>query len=131
MVDNNIGTAKEQYDMFDKAFTTDLKNFKNPKSLYTYFKLYYDMYTEGKSGIQLSDVITKNAEVNEKFDSESQRLAKTKNTLLAKTDAEEELSSKEKKTERIANTNIKAIGIFSKNTEALVEKVATCENKGA
>ncbi|MEM6686110.1 MAG: hypothetical protein AAF617_10030, partial [Bacteroidota bacterium] len=44
-----------------------------------------------------------------------------------KKDAGQELTSKEKKTERVADTNVKAIAIFSGNMEALIEKVSTCE----
>ncbi len=127
MVDYKIGTPKEQYDVFDEAFKTDLENFKNPKSLYLYFELYYNMYTAGNQGIELENLIEKFEELNEKFESESERLAITKNEIIKKTDAGKELTSKEKKSERIADTNIKAIAIFSGNMESLIEKVSTCE----
>lgn len=127
MMDYKIGTPKEQYDVLDKAFTTDLKNFKNPKTLYKYFELYYNMYKAGEGGVQLENVISKFEDVNEKFEYEKSRLAKVKNELIAKQDAGEELNSKQKKKEKVANTNLEAIGIFSKNVEALVEQVSTCE----
>lgn len=127
MVDYKIGTEKEQYDVFDEAFKTDLENFKNPKSLYLYFELYYNMYTAGNQGIELEDLIEKFEDLNEKFESESERLAITKNEIIKKTDAGKELTSKEKRNERIADTNIKAIAIFSGNMESLIEKVSTCE----
>lgn len=127
MVDYKIGDVKSQYDVFDEAFKSDLKNFKNPKSLYQYFELYYKMYQTGDSGVLLENLIEKFEELTEKFESESERLAKTKNELIAKKDAGQELTSKEKRSERIADTNIKAIAIFSGNMESLVEKVSTCE----
>jgi len=127
MVDYEIGSIKEQYDVFDEAFKTDLENFKNPKSLYLYFELYYKMYTEGTYGIELENLIEKYEELTEKFESESERLAITKNEIIKKTDAGKELTSKEKKSEKIADTNIKAIAIFSGNMESLIEKVSTCE----
>lgn len=127
MVDYEIGSIKEQYNVFDEAFKTDLENFKNPKSLYLYFELYYKMYTEGTHGIELENLIEKYEELTEKFESESERLAITKNEIIKKTDAGKELTSKEKKSERIADTNIKAIAIFSGNMESLIEKVSTCE----
>ncbi|EDP98265.1 hypothetical protein U8527_19855 [Kordia algicida OT-1] len=127
MVDYKIGDVKSQYDVFDEAFKSDLENFKNPKSLYQYFELYYNMYQTGDSGVLLENLIEKFEELTEKFESESERLAKTKNELIAKKDAGQELTSKEKRNERIADTNIKAIAIFSGNMESLVEKVSTCE----
>ncbi|MEM6718565.1 MAG: hypothetical protein AAF611_04530 [Bacteroidota bacterium] len=127
MVDHKIGDAKSQYDVFDQAFKEDLANFKNPKSLYQYFELYYNMYKGGSSGVMLENLIQKFEELTEKFESESERLAKTKNKLITKKDAGQELTSKEKRTERVADTNVKAIAIFSGNMEALIEKVSTCE----
>lgn len=126
MVDYKIGTAKEQYDIFDEAFKTDLKTFNNPKSLYLYFELYYNMYKDGNQGIELENLIEKYEELNEKFESESERLAIIKNEIIKKKDAGQELTSKEKRKERIADTNVKAIAIFSGNMESLIEKVSTC-----
>ncbi|KAB8154361.1 hypothetical protein EZY14_007960 [Kordia sp. TARA_039_SRF] len=127
MVDYEIGDVRSQYDAFDKAFKEDLENFKNPKSLYQYFELYYKMYQTGDSGVLLEDLIQKFEELTEKFEAESERLAKIKNKLITKTDAGQDLTSKEKRQERAADINIKAIAIFSGNMEALVEKVSTCE----
>jgi len=127
MVDYKIGDVKSQYDIFDQAFKEDLANFTNPKSLYQYFELYYGMYQTGDSGVLLENLIQKFEELTEKFESESERLAKTKNKLIAKKDAGQELTSKEKRTERVADTNVKAIAIFSGNMESLIEKVSTCE----
>ncbi|PTX59189.1 hypothetical protein C8N46_11018 [Kordia periserrulae] len=127
MVDYEIGDVRSQYDAFDKAFKEDLENFKNPKSLYQYFELYYKMYQTGDSGVLLEDLIQKFEELTEKFEAESERLAKIKNKLIAKTDAGQNLTSKEKRQEKAADINIKAIAIFSGNMEALVEKVSTCE----
>lgn len=127
MVDYKIGAAKEQYDIFDKAFKTDLVTFNNPKSLYLYFELYYNMYKAGNQEIQLENLIEKYEELNEKFESESERLAKIKNEIIKKKDAGQELTSKEKRSERIADTNVKAIAIFSGNMGSLIEKVSTCK----
>ena len=127
MIEYKIGTPKDQYDVFDEAFKTDLVNFNNPKSLYLYFELYYDMYKSGTQGIQLENLIEKYEELTEKFESESERLAITKNEIIKKTDAGQELTSKEARKERIADTNIKAIAIFSGNMESLIERESTCE----
>jgi tetratricopeptide (TPR) repeat protein len=127
MVDYKIGDVKSQYDVFDQAFKEDLENFKNPKSLYQYFELYYNMYQTGDSGVLLENLIQRFEELTEKFESESERLAKTKNKLITKKDAGQELTKKEQRTERVADTNVKAIAIFSGNMEALIEKVSTCE----
>lgn len=127
MVDYKIGSTKEQYDVFDEAFKSDLENFKNPKSLYLYFELYYNMYKEGSQGVQLENLIEKYEELTEKFDSESERLAKIKNEIITKQEAGQALTSKEKRNEKIADTNINAIAIFSGNMESLIERESTCE----
>lgn len=111
MTNHKIGSIKEQYDVFDKAFTSDQKNFKNPKYIYKYFELYYKMYTSNEYGIQLENLIEKFESVNEKFAYEKNRLSKIK----------------EQKKVDLVEKNIAAIDQLSNNMTVLLEKVATCK----
>jgi len=100
--------------------------FKNPRSLYNYFDLVYKQHEAGK--ISLEDLFTKYEELSEKFEDESKSLAGQLKTVLQKEEAGTPLTSKEKRTKKRADTNVKAIGIFSGNLDALISAKATCEN---
>jgi len=47
MFDNQIGTAQEQFQAFENAYTKDKENFTSPKALYTYFSLAVDLQEVG------------------------------------------------------------------------------------
>ncbi|WP_430410477.1 tetratricopeptide repeat protein [Kordia sp.] len=126
MHDYKIGTIKEQYTVFDEAFTTDQKNFKNPRHIYKYFELYHTMYTLKEDGVSLEKFIEKFEEVNAKFDYEKKRLQNIKTKLLAKQE-KQTLTTKEQKKIDGATKNIAAIDQFTKNMVILLEKEATCK----
>ncbi|MDA9985217.1 hypothetical protein N9E55_04975 [Flavobacteriaceae bacterium] len=48
MIDFKIGSTKEVYAIFDRAYSEDAKSFTNPKRLYNYFKTLYDTYKGGR-----------------------------------------------------------------------------------
>lgn len=127
MVNYKIGAIKEQYDVFDKAFTTDQKNVKNPKYIYKYFELYYKMYASNEYDIQLENLIVKFEEITAKFTYEKKRLSKIKDDLFVKKENNQSLTAKEQKKVDLAIKNIEAIDQLSKNMTVLLEKVATCE----
>lgn len=122
MIDYEIGNTKEQYDVFDEAFKTDLKNFNNPKQLYLYFELYYNMYNSENQGIELEDLNEKFKEVNKKFKSESERLVILKNKIIDKINTGQKLSQREKMRERFTDGSIKLIVIFTKKMKSLLDK---------
>jgi len=127
MLNHNIGSIQEQYNVFDEAFTTDQKNFKNPRYIYKYFELYYKMFMSKKYSIQLENLIGKYEEVNDKLEYEKQRLSKIKENLLTKKEKNQTLTSKEQRKIGLATKNIAAIVQFCKNMSVLLEKEATCE----
>ncbi|WP_410486520.1 tetratricopeptide repeat protein [Spongiivirga sp. MCCC 1A20706] len=126
MMKHKMGAPDKVIAVYDEAFTKDRKNFKNPKSLYNYFDLYYKQHEAGK--VSLEDLFTKYEELSEKFEEESKSLAGQLKTILQKEDAGTPLTSKEKRTKKRAETNVKAIGIFSGNLDALISAKASCEN---
>lgn len=107
MLEYNIGTLKEQYDMFEEAFVTDADNFQHPRQLYWYFELYYKMYIAEKYAISLEDLLEKYETVSKKYTDEIARLSKMNDNSGSK--------------------NMAAIDIFLKKMTLLVEKEATCE----
>ncbi|WP_046756447.1 tetratricopeptide repeat protein [Kordia jejudonensis] len=127
MLNYKIGSLKEQYDVFDEAFTNDSKNFKNPRYLYQYFDLYYQMYASKEYGISLENFIEKYEAVNEKFEYEKLRLSNIKVDVLAKKEKNKTLTAKEKNRIKVATKNIAAIDQFTKNMVLLLEKEVTCE----
>ncbi len=126
MLKHKMGTPQETMSVYSQAFTKDKKNFKNPRSLYNYFDLVYKEHEAGK--ISLEDLFTKYEELSEKFEQESKGLAGQLKTILQKEEAGTALTSKEKRTKKRAETNVKAIGVFSGNLDALIAGKATCEN---
>jgi tetratricopeptide (TPR) repeat protein len=50
-LDYKLGTEKEVYDLYDKAFSKDLKSFNSPKELYAYFSLAVKLYEKKEPGL--------------------------------------------------------------------------------
>ena len=64
MIDLKMGTPKEIYAAFDKAYTEDAKSFTNPKRLYNYFKTLYDIYKSGDGSVSMSMLFDKYEEIS-------------------------------------------------------------------
>ena len=48
MVDYKLASNQEIYNIFNKAYTEDRSSFDDPKPLYNYFKVYFQLYKEGE-----------------------------------------------------------------------------------
>ena len=126
MVDNNLGTKREAYEIFNQAFTQDPKSFTSPKRLYTYFKTAYQLYKEGDKTVEaLFDIYE---EVSEKFALEQTNLAKKLDIILKKLEDGEALTSREQRNKRVYETNTLAFSTFSGNLDAMIAKESSCEN---
>ena len=126
MVDNNLGTKREAYEIFNQAFTQDPKSFTSPKRLYTYFKTAYQLYKEGDKTVEaLFDIYE---EVSEKFTLEQTNLAKKLDVILKKLEDGEALTSREQRNKRVYETNTLAFSTFSGNLDAMIAKESSCEN---
>ena len=126
MVDNNLGTKREAYEIFNQAFTQDPKSFTSPKRLYTYFKTAYQLYKEGDKTVEaLFDIYE---EVSEKFALEQTNLAKKLDVILKKLEDGEALTSREQRNKRVYETNTLAFSTFSGNLDAMIAKESSCEN---
>ena len=84
MIDLKMGTPKEIYAAFDKAYTEDAKSFTNPKRLYNYFKTLYDIYKSRDGSVSMSMLFDKYEEISEKFEFEGTNLAKRLDKILKK-----------------------------------------------
>lgn len=89
-----IGTAEDQFNTFDAAFKKDAKSFKNPKSIYTYFKLMVGLYdAKAKDFQSLVDLYTN---VTDKIETEQKFFTGKKDALLMK-EENGTITAKEKK----------------------------------
>ena len=90
-----LGLSNEEvYNTFDKAYTTDLKTFKNPKALYTYFSLMVDLFDAGKKTDQ--ELFDKYDDVVDKIETEIKNSSEGLNKLIAKEEAGTVLTKKDK-----------------------------------
>ena len=128
MIDFKIGTTKDAYTIFDRAFTEDAKSFTNPKRLYNYFKTLYDTYKNGDNSITTEMLFNKYEEVTEKFEIEATSLAKRLDVILKKEESGAALTTKDLKRKRIYGVNSNAIGVFLRNLDAIIAKESSCEN---
>ena len=128
MIDLKMGTPKEIYAAFDKAYTEDAKSFTNPKRLYNYFKTLYDIYKSGDGSVSMAMLFDKYEEISEKFEFEGTNLAKRLDKILKKEESGEALSTKDLKRRRIYDINSNAIGVFLKNLDAIIAKESSCDN---
>ncbi len=128
MVQYEVGTKKEQFEVFDNAFKTDRESFTDPKALYLYFEVLQKRFKENDPGVTLEQLYNTYEEISEKFEDEKVKLAKKLDELIRKEDSETPLTSREKKNMKVYRINSVAIGKFQGNMNALVEEGATCEN---
>ena len=125
MYDNKMASDEELYNMLDKAFKEDRKNFKNPKALYLYFSSLVDLHNQGKKDLQ--DVFDTYDDVTEKIAEENKKLTDRITVLLPKED-EGTLTSKEKRQLKVATTNSESYGKITGSIESKLGALADCEN---
>ena len=125
MYDNKMASDEQIFSMLDKAFKEDKENFKNPKALYLYFSSLVDLYGANKK--ELQDVFDTYDDVTEKIEEENSQLTEVINKLLPKEDAGT-LTSKEKRSLRVATTNSESYGKIAGSVDSKLGALADCEN---
>lgn len=125
MMEYNIGTKKEIYDILDTAFKSDRENFTNPRGLYAYFSLLVDLYNSGDAEIQ--SVFDKYDDVKAKIVEESNKLSSVLNELRPKEEAGT-LSPKEERSLQVADVNLGSFGTVSDSIDAKLGILADCDN---
>lgn len=129
MYDNKAGLGlndKQVYDAFDNLYKTDLENFTNPKSLYTYFSLLVDLHADGKAEIQ--SVFDKYDDVSDKINTEVENFTNKVNTLVEKEEAGTTLTDKEEKEKSSYNSYLAAYDQVSGSIDSKLGALANCEN---
>ena len=122
--DNKIGTPIEQFNTFDAAYKADAKNFKNPKSLFTYFKLMVGLYDAKQKNFQ--DLVDLYTVVTDKIEAESKTLIGKKDALLVKEEAGT-ITSKEKKKLKSYDSFLNAYVKISKGIDKELGDRAGCD----
>ena len=128
MLEYETASVAEIYSTFDQAFTSDMESFSNPKSLYNYFKTLYTMFKNGDENVTMDVLFSKYEDVSEKFTIENQKLSRTFDRILKKEEAGEALSSRDKRSKRVAEINSRANSTYANNLDAIISQVASCEN---
>lgn len=126
MVDCNLGTTQEAFDVYNQAFTQDAASFTSPKRLYTFFKTTYQLYKQGVKTTE--ELFTKYEEISEKFELEQTKLARKLDLILKKEDAGQPVTSREQRNKRVYETNILAFSTYAGNLDAMISKESSCEN---
>lgn len=124
MYDNKLETADAQFAVFNNAFTTDAKTFKNPKSLYTYFKLMVGLFdAKTKDFKHLIDLYST---ITEKIESEQKNYTGKKDALLIKQE-NGTISNKEKKRLKSYSSYLAAYSQISKGVDKDLGDRANCD----
>ena len=124
---NNLGlSSSEIYSNFDKAYNEDLSSFKNPKNLYTYFKLLVQLYDENLKSAE--DLFTKYDEISEKVEKEIKNYTNMVNKFVSNSDEEVSISSKDQRRVKSYNSFLKAYDQISKGMEKDLGDRGNCDN---
>ena len=124
---NDLGlSSSEIYSNFDKAYNEDLSSFKNPKNLYTYFKLLVQLYDENLKSTE--DLFTKYDEISEKVEKEIKNYTNMVNKFVSNSDEEVSISSKDQRRVKSYNSFLKAYDQISKGMEKDLGDRGNCDN---
>ena len=126
MVDYKLASNQEIYNVFDKAYNEDRSSFDDPKPLYNYFKVYFQMYKDG--GVTMENIFDKYEEISERLEEVIDGYSKQLDNLIKKEESGVSLTSREKSNKRAFGINSTASSTYLKNLNAIIAKESTCEN---
>ncbi len=126
MYDYKLGSTKEQYDTFDRAWKADRASISSSKRIYTYFKLAVDLYKDGQ--YELQGIFDLYDDVQDKLSEEGVQLDGKLQKLIEKEDGGQALTAREKRLKNAYETNLKAFGIFAGSVDGTLGSLADCEN---
>ena len=128
MIDFKIGSSLEIYQIFDEAFKRDSKSFSNPKRLYSYFKVFYELYKSKNENISTEELFNKYEEVSEKFEIEGVKISKNLDKILKKESGGEALTTRDLKLRKVYDSYSNAIAVSLKSLDAIMSKESSCDN---
>jgi len=126
MVDYKLASNQDIYNVFNKAYSEDRASFDDPKPLYNYFKVYFQLYKDGE--VTMENIFDKYEEISERFEEVIDGYSKQLDKIIKKEEAGESLSSREKSNKRAFGINSTASSTYLKNLNAIIAKESTCEN---
>ena len=127
LFDYKLGSDQEIYALLDKAFKTEYKDFNSARALNLYFELYVKDFKANKNGIALQDVFNKYDDISEKLTIEEKELSDALDILLAKEEAGETLTDKEKLAKNRYSVNLEAFSTVLGSMDAVIVELSTCE----
>ncbi len=129
MYDNQKELGKSDqdiYNAFDEAYKQDLKNFTSAKGLYVYFTKVVDLFKADKA--ELQDVFNKYDDVYEQLESINEKYTTSLNKLIAKEEAGQTLTKKEKKYKKFYQDSLEANDKIAGSLDTYIGELANCEN---
>ncbi|MCH8534639.1 MAG: tetratricopeptide repeat protein [Flavobacteriaceae bacterium] len=126
MKDYNIGTERDQFLIFDEAWTEDQENFTNPKSIYTYFLQMVNLLDEGE--FELQEVFQKYDEIQAHLEELENQQALVARPLIEKQNNQEQLTSSEQRNLKNAELRLKNYDVIRNSVDKVIGSRADCEN---
>ena len=126
MFDNQIGSTKEQFEAFDRAYNSDKEGFTSPKSIYTYFSLSIELFDNEQMDIQ--DVFVLYDEIINKIEIEENLWAERITPLIEKQDRQETLSSSEERLLNAGEINLSNYSKVKGSVNGKLGNIADCDN---
>lgn len=125
MNENKIGTAQEQYAMFNEAWETDKETFNNAKGLYVYFNLAVELQEAG--AIELQEVFDLYDALQTKITDVQNNYAERLQKILEKKEEGTALTSQEKRVEQVAEVNLSNYSKISAGINQKLGALADCD----
>ncbi len=126
MYDYKIGSTKDQFDAFQKAFALDATSISSAKSIYTRFKLAVDLFEAQQ--LPLQDIFDLYDETQAKLSKEATDLDKDLQKLIEQEEGGATLSARDARRKGAYETNLNAFGVFASSTDGVLGKLGNCEN---
>ncbi len=124
MYQYNIGTADEQFNMYDGVFKKDPDNFTDPKGIMTYFKLGENRYNE--EIMTLQELFNLYDELTVKIEALQDERSTIINELMEKQNAGS-ITENEERQIGYQESNLKNYGIVQNNVNVTLGELADCD----
>jgi tetratricopeptide (TPR) repeat protein len=126
MYETEIGTAQDQFNLFDEAWKEDQENFTNPKAIYEYFLLIIRLLDEEK--VSLQNVFEKYDEILNHLELLENDQAKVAAPLIERQENQEKLSNKEERILKNAELRLQNYDKIRGAVNGLIGTRADCKN---
>ena len=125
LIDYNLGTREELYNLLDKTFQLNKDLFTDDMIIYQYFASAIDLYNEKKKTLQ--EIFDTYDNVSEIIEEQNGKVSLTINELLPKEEAGT-LTDKEKNQLQVARTRVENLKNITESVDAALGQLADCNN---